>query len=76
MRQRDLRFTFPVLSGRMEFEVVEFALEEAISEPRKDYNIEQQGDIVRDCYLLGLDPGVTEAQAQFQSVLGNFPAGY
>ncbi|AZC32291.1 type VI secretion system Vgr family protein [Pseudomonas chlororaphis] len=33
MRQRDLRFTFSVLSGRMEFEVVEFTLEEAISEP-------------------------------------------
>ncbi|AMS17060.1 type IV secretion protein Rhs [Pseudomonas chlororaphis] len=33
MRQRDLRFTFSVLSGRMEFEVVEFTLEEAICEP-------------------------------------------
>ncbi|NNB43706.1 type VI secretion system Vgr family protein [Pseudomonas chlororaphis] len=33
MRQRDLRFTFSVLSGRMEFEVVAFTLEEAISEP-------------------------------------------
>ncbi len=33
MRQRDLRFTFSVPSGRTEFEVVEFRLEEAISEP-------------------------------------------
>lgn len=33
MRQRDLRFTFSILSGQMEFEVVEFTLEEAISEP-------------------------------------------
>ncbi|MFL1552114.1 type VI secretion system Vgr family protein [Pseudomonas sp. D47] len=33
MRQRDLRFTFSVLSARTEFEVVEFTLDEAISEP-------------------------------------------
>ncbi|WP_248741308.1 MULTISPECIES: type VI secretion system Vgr family protein [unclassified Pseudomonas] len=33
MRQRDLRFTFSVLSGRTEFEVVEFTLEEALCEP-------------------------------------------
>lgn len=33
MRQRDLRFTFSVLSGRTEFEVVEFTLQEALCEP-------------------------------------------
>lgn len=33
MRQRDLKFTFSVLSGQMEFEVVEFTLEEAVCEP-------------------------------------------
>ncbi|MBV4460113.1 type VI secretion system tip protein VgrG [Pseudomonas sp. COR58] len=33
MRQRDLRFTFSVLSGQLEFEVVEFTLEEALCEP-------------------------------------------
>ena len=33
MRQRDLKFTFSVLTSRAQFEVVEFTLEEAISEP-------------------------------------------
>lgn len=33
MRQRDLRFTFSMFSGRTEFEVVEFTLEEALCEP-------------------------------------------
>lgn len=33
MRQRDLKFTFSVLSASMEFEVVEFTLEEALCEP-------------------------------------------
>ncbi|MBO3274706.1 type VI secretion system Vgr family protein [Pseudomonas schmalbachii] len=33
MRQRDLKFTFAVTSSRLEFEVVEFTLEEALSEP-------------------------------------------
>ncbi|RBJ85680.1 type VI secretion system tip protein VgrG [Pseudomonas sp. MWU12-2534b] len=33
MRQRDLKFTFSVTSAQVEFEVVEFTLEEAICEP-------------------------------------------
>lgn len=33
MRQRDLKFTFAVLSNHLELEVVEFTLEEALSEP-------------------------------------------
>jgi len=33
MRQRDLRFTFAVLSSHIEFDVVAFTLEEALSEP-------------------------------------------
>ena len=33
MRQRDLKFTFSVLTSRAQFKVVEFTLEEAISEP-------------------------------------------
>ncbi|WP_416757677.1 type VI secretion system Vgr family protein [Pseudomonas sp. BNK-6] len=33
MRQRDLQFTFSVLTAQVAFEVVEFTLEEALSEP-------------------------------------------
>ncbi|MGR4041613.1 hypothetical protein, partial [Pseudomonas sp. 910_21] len=33
MRQRDLKFTFSVLTAQVAFEVVEFTLEEALSEP-------------------------------------------
>ncbi|MBS7560076.1 MULTISPECIES: hypothetical protein [Pseudomonas chlororaphis group] len=41
----------------------------------KDYNIEQQGDIVRD-YYRGLDSGNTQLLTKLKLVLGNFPAGY
>ncbi|NBF06983.1 DUF2345 domain-containing protein [Pseudomonas sp. Fl5BN2] len=41
----------------------------------KDYNIEQQGDIVRD-YYRGLDSGNTHVLTRLKPVLGNFPAGY
>ncbi|NBF13585.1 contractile injection system protein, VgrG/Pvc8 family, partial [Pseudomonas sp. Fl4BN1] len=33
MRQRDLKFTFSVLTAQVAFEVVEFTLEEGLSEP-------------------------------------------
>ncbi|MFJ2453345.1 type VI secretion system Vgr family protein [Pseudomonas protegens] len=41
----------------------------------KDYNIEQQGDIVRD-YYQGLESGNTQVLTKLKPVLGNFPAGY
>lgn len=33
MRQRDLKFTFSIISSQIDFEVVQFQLEEALSEP-------------------------------------------
>ncbi|APC19545.1 type IV secretion protein Rhs (plasmid) [Pseudomonas frederiksbergensis] len=53
MRQRDLKFTFSVLSGRIEFEVVEFTLEEALCEP----------------YRLTLELASDNANIKFEDVL-------
>ncbi|NMY72295.1 DUF2345 domain-containing protein, partial [Pseudomonas sp. WS 5414] len=41
----------------------------------KDFNIEQQGDIVRD-YFMAMIKGTAEPIAKFASTLKNFPAGY
>lgn len=41
----------------------------------KDYNIEQQGDIVRD-YYWGLDSKNTKVLTKLKPVLGNFSVGY
>ena len=41
----------------------------------KDFNIEQQGDIIRD-YYWALDLGDTQKINTLKLVLGNFPEGY
>ena len=42
----------------------------------KDYNIEQQGDIVRDYFLEKNEFGEASANSRFAGVLKNFPTGY
>lgn len=42
----------------------------------KDYNIEQQGDIVRDYFFEKNESGEVSANNLFGGVLKNFPAGY
>ncbi|MGU1153020.1 DUF2345 domain-containing protein, partial [Pseudomonas aeruginosa] len=42
----------------------------------KDYNIEQQGDIVRDYFFEKNEFGEASANSRFAGVLKNFPTGY
>lgn len=41
----------------------------------KDYNIEQQGDIVRD-YFFAVEENELKRAGQIEAALGNFPNGY